>query len=242
MAAGIRSAPRYQQVADALRRQIGDGALADGAPLPTESALCVEHQVSRFTVREALKRLQMEGLVRRRRGSGTVVDRGGGHGLRQSLSDLAELLQYAAGSSFDFKALGEVTLGTALAEALGVRPNSRWIHLAGLRTMAGEATPIAATDVYINHLHAAHVPRLAPGNETLFRQLERLAGVRVARVEQSISAIAAGARETATLRVARRAPCLRIVRAYHDLTGEPIEISSSVHPGELFTYSMHIDH
>lgn len=233
-------APRYRQLADALGDRIRAGELAEGAALPTELALCAAHGVSRFTVREALKRLEADGLIHRRRGSGSVVERGGGGALRQSLTDLRDLLQYASGSRFEFGRLADGPLPSPLAARLGV--GGRWAHLRGLRARAGEARPIAAADVFIHPDLAPHVDRLAAGRETLFRQLERLAGIRVTRTEQDIMAVAAGAREAALLGVARRAPCLRITRVYIDSSGRPLEISVSVHPGERFTYSMHIDH
>ena len=228
------------QVAADLRDALARGDLGEGDQLPTETVLCARYGVSRFTVREALRRLQAEGLIRRRRGSGTVVDRSGGRALRQSLSDVGELLQYAAGSTFSIQPGGMVTLDAAHAAALGVEAGS-WATLTGLRTMAGQAAPIAVTDVYINADLAPLVPRLVPGPETLFRQLERLGDFAIRRVEQDIAAVPAAAREAALLHLPRRTPCLRIVRAYFDAAGRRVEQSISTHPGAAFTYSMHID-
>ena len=233
--------PRYVQVAADLRAGLARGDFVDGDHLPTETVLCARYGVSRFTVREALRRLQAEGLIRRRRGSGTVVDRSGGHALRQPLNDVAELLQYAAGSTFGIERHGIVTLGGARAAMTGLPASSRWAMLTGLRTMAGQAAPIAVTDVYIHADLAAHVAALTAGSETLFRQLERLGGFVIRRVEQDIQAVAAGAREAVALHLPRRTPCLRIVRAYLDDAGRTVEVSVSTHPGEAFTYSMHID-
>lgn len=232
------AAPRYQQVADALRAAILAGEFADGAQLPTESVLCERHGVSRFTVREALRRLQADGLIKRRRGSGTVVDRSG-RALRQPLSDVAELLQYAAGSVFDFRRQRVVTAGAALAASIGVDAGSRWVHLSGIRTIGGQ--PVALSDVYVHVALERHVAALVPGPETLFERLARAAGFRIARIEQDISAVLAGAREAGALGVARRSPILKIVRVYKDETGRTVEVSVSLHPAERFTYSMHID-
>lgn len=231
---------RYIQVADDLRAGIAAARFGEGDQLPTESALCETYGVSRFTVREALRRLQAEGLIRRRRGSGTVVDTGG-QVLRQPLSDIADLLQYAAGSEFHFTSHGKVILGEAQANDLGVPPASRWVHLSGLRTVAATAAPLAVSDVYIDPALEPFVAALRPGRETLFEQLGAAAGFRVARIEQDIRAMAAGGREAAALGIARRAPVLRIVRVYRDETGRIVEVSVSVHPGDRFTYSMHID-
>ena len=234
------NSPRYLQVADDLRAAIQRGDFGAGAQMPTETTLCARYGVSRFTVREALRQLQSEGLIRRRRGSGTVVE-SGTRALRQPLSDVRELLQYAAGTHFDFKAHGLVTLNPSQTRELGVSTRNHWFLFTGLRTAAGLDRPIASTEAYIHQDLWEAVPKLKPGNEPIFRQLERLAGVHIARVTQDIRAVAAGAGEAKLLGIPRRAPCLRILRCYLDSEGQLIEMSSSLHPGDLFTYSMHID-
>jgi DNA-binding FadR family transcriptional regulator len=58
-----------QLVADAIRRQIVTGELADGESLPPEATLIEQYGVSRPTFREALRILQSESLISIRRGS-----------------------------------------------------------------------------------------------------------------------------------------------------------------------------
>jgi DNA-binding FadR family transcriptional regulator len=68
--------PRLAElVADALRRQILDGSLADGSLLPKQDELLDEFGVSPPSLREALRILETEGLITVRRGSvgGAVV-------------------------------------------------------------------------------------------------------------------------------------------------------------------------
>jgi len=67
------AATLYAQIADQLTEQIRSGRLSPGARLPSEHALMAEYGVSRVTVREALKRLEAQGLVVRRRAKGTFV-------------------------------------------------------------------------------------------------------------------------------------------------------------------------
>lgn len=56
-----------------LRERISSGNIAAGEKLPSENALISEHGVSRTVVREAITRLQAEGLVYTRRGSGSFA-------------------------------------------------------------------------------------------------------------------------------------------------------------------------
>ncbi|WP_073707815.1 FadR/GntR family transcriptional regulator [Glutamicibacter sp. 0426] len=56
-----------------LREQISGGAIPPGQKLPSENELIAEHGVSRTVVREAITRLQAEGLVYTRRGAGSFA-------------------------------------------------------------------------------------------------------------------------------------------------------------------------
>lgn len=70
-----RLRPAYQQVADQLRELILDGSLAPGDRLPPEGEIGGDFGVSRSTVREALRVLASQGLVKTVRGTtgGTFV-------------------------------------------------------------------------------------------------------------------------------------------------------------------------
>lgn len=65
--------PMYQQIAEAIRRQIEDGELERGQQLPTELELRERFGASRNTVRDAIKRLSGLGLVESKPGRGTFV-------------------------------------------------------------------------------------------------------------------------------------------------------------------------
>ena len=65
--------PMYQQIAEDLRARIESGTLEQGAQLPTELELRDRYASSRNTIRDAIKRLTMWGLVETRPGQGTFV-------------------------------------------------------------------------------------------------------------------------------------------------------------------------
>jgi DNA-binding FadR family transcriptional regulator len=66
-----------KQIAERIRESITDGTLKADDQLPTEDELAKQFQVSRPTIREALKRLAAQSLIRSRRGpaGGTFVNR-----------------------------------------------------------------------------------------------------------------------------------------------------------------------
>lgn len=234
------AAPRYQSIADELRAAIAGGALPPGAPFPTEAELMRQHAVSRFTVREALRRLEAEGLIARRRGSGTTVEARPGV-FRRDLSNLDDILQYDAATRFDYPPLTPRPLTGVEARALTRPPGERWLVAEGRRVVAATGATIALVAVFVAARFAEEVRRVTPREGPIFQQLERLTGRRIARVTQEIRATSATAAQAAVLGLARRAPCLQIVRGFHLEGGETLEYSRSIHPAERFHYSMRID-
>ncbi len=67
--------PLSIQIHTRLYQRILKGEWAYGAMLPSEFELCAEYGVSRGTIRQALAKLEKEGLIRRERGRGTFVAR-----------------------------------------------------------------------------------------------------------------------------------------------------------------------
>lgn len=240
---GNDGTPRYIALASLLRERLLAGELIDSTGFPTESELCDQFGLSRFTVREALRKLQEEGLIQRRRGSGTIVMPSAARGgtLHQPLSNVDEILQYAQDTRFEFENLGSMPLPKQISALIGIPGAGRWRRFRGVRLREGEPAPIAVTDAFIHPQLREIAEQIAPNEATIFRQVERLAGLRIARVTQDIQAVAAGADIAAALRVPRRSPCLRILRCYYDETGRMIEVSVNYHPGARFAYSMHIE-
>ncbi len=66
--------PLYYQLADLLREHISGNALKAGEAMPSEYDLMRQYQISRGTVREAMRLLNHEGLIERRKGIGTFVN------------------------------------------------------------------------------------------------------------------------------------------------------------------------
>lgn len=90
---------RKERLGDLLYGQILEkivsGALREGEKLPSENEICRAFEVSRPTVREALKRLHADGLVTTRHGSGTYVQKRPSGQLTRlaKVSDIAGMLR-----------------------------------------------------------------------------------------------------------------------------------------------------
>lgn len=64
---------KYETIVNDIRKKIQNGTYQINEKLPTEPDLCQVYQVSRITVKKAIDQLVCEGLVIKRRGSGTFV-------------------------------------------------------------------------------------------------------------------------------------------------------------------------
>src|SRR5271155_5664034 len=96
------NAPRYVQIFNALSQRMESGEYPVEMRLPTESELCDEFGASRFTVREALRRLVDQGMVQRRQGAGSIVVAVKPQARYvHSLSSLADLFQFALETHYE---------------------------------------------------------------------------------------------------------------------------------------------
>jgi GntR family transcriptional regulator len=69
----ILKAPAYAQVAQSLKNKIASGEYPPGSRIPAETSLCQNHGVALMTVRQAIRVLVEQGLLRREHGIGTFV-------------------------------------------------------------------------------------------------------------------------------------------------------------------------
>jgi GntR family transcriptional regulator len=65
--------PKYFQISREIIGQIQGGAIASGAPVPSENDIISRYHVSNTTARKALHELEKEGWVTRVKGKGTFV-------------------------------------------------------------------------------------------------------------------------------------------------------------------------
>lgn len=82
------ASPLWAQVLADLRKRLTAGEFAER--FPADSELVDQYKVSRHTVREAVRRLQGEGLLERRRGQGSFVV---GRPIEQSMGTMYSLFR-----------------------------------------------------------------------------------------------------------------------------------------------------
>jgi len=66
-------APLYQQIIDAIKREVAAGRLTPGNAMPSFRVLATQLAVSLITVKRAYEELEREGIIVRHQGLGTFV-------------------------------------------------------------------------------------------------------------------------------------------------------------------------
>jgi DNA-binding GntR family transcriptional regulator len=218
-------------------RRIEDGTYAVGGMLPTELTLCDEYQVSRHTIREALRRLRDAGLIKRRRRIGTeVVARRPPDRYRQPTNSIRDFLQYTEDARLEVLNTTRILAEAALAEQLECEEGHAWLEIESLRSIPGNSRPICFTTAYVDAELMPIDQRLDKLEGPVSALLERVYGVHIGRIDQAIDAVALSRRHAKLLRAAAGGPALRAVRRYYDPNGRLFELSIALHPGDRFSY------
>ncbi|HXS24915.1 MAG TPA: GntR family transcriptional regulator [Gemmatimonadales bacterium] len=124
---------RYLRVYRVLSQALAEGRFAAGAALPSEPRLMRDYGVSRSTVRRALDRLESEGRIERRRGSGTFARD-----------------QREEGSAS--RDLSPVLDGTASQQAAAIRRTVAFQHIPTPAFLLGEEPGFGATTLLIRQI------------------------------------------------------------------------------------------
>ena len=232
----VTEIPRYRRLADALRAKITSGVLAPGDQLPTEMDLCAEENVSRHTVRDALRILVEAGRIERRRGAGSVVAIPPAPAFAQSISDYDSLLQYAREARFVLARSGPADKDAL--ERTGLKGS--YAQFIGSRRVANKPA-LAITAIYVLARYAPDEAVMREMSEPVSEWIERNHGVQIERVMQSMEAVALSASQAKRLGVGNRSPALRTLRRYSDGAGKIVLLSESLHPAGRFAYEMRLE-
>jgi DNA-binding GntR family transcriptional regulator len=233
------SAPRYQLLASKFRKAIASGQYAVGDHLPTEIEICQQHNVSRFTAREAMRILRESGLVERRRGVGTIVIATNSvPAFEQALGSVDDLLQYAQDARLSVLTYEKKSHAAApLADAdLG----QAYVEVTGLRRASKRAKAIGYARIYIRAEVAPSRKEMEALASAITSRIEQSSGLRITRIEQTIAARPLSEREAEALGAEIGMSALVIRRSYFDDSGRLVVLSDTAHPAGRFVYQQTI--
>lgn len=224
--------PKSFQVKQRLAAEVLD-RLDTGAALPTERDLAARYDVSRMTVRQAIRELRLEGRVRRQ-GRSTVV---GGPKLVQPLT----LASYTEGVRRQGRTPGRVPLSfeavpasPAAARTLGLPPGARAIRLERLLLADEERIGLECTWLPLDRFPAL-LAEFDPAT-SLYAHL-RAVGVVLAEADERIETVLATPREVELIGTSPALPMLLVNRVTRDDTGRTVESLRTVYRGDRLSFT-----
>lgn len=230
--------PRYAQIFNTLSKRVQAGKYPVDVMLPTESELCDEFGASRFTVREALRRLVEQGMVQRRQGAGSVVISTTPQAQYvHSLSSLNDLFQFALDTHYDMLSIGQVALDHKVADDVGAAAGERWQVVEGLRRHEKDGKAFCCVHSYIAPRAKAYVRELKRCVGPFYAHLANRAGEEILEVRHDIFGMPMSSKIAGHLNCKAGTTTMCAFRCYITRSGTLIA-SYNWHVAEHFHYRM----
>ena len=231
--------PKYLQIREALTRRI-DRGMDVGQQLPTEKELCREFNVSRETVREALRGLEDDGLISRSPGRGTFVRR---RPPRLVESRLTGLVEDFSALRFDTEArtlaTGPVVPSAEVAERVGAEPNEMVYRIVRLRSLEGQ--PFAYHEAFLPLEIGSRLVRLDLDKSAPLREIQETLHLQATEDRAKIEAIAADTEIAPQLHVALGAPLLMVTRHFLLPGSRASGLFRSIFRADRYYYTVQFD-
>lgn len=225
--------PIYYQLQEQLRKQIEDGTLQPGDPLPSERDLSETYGISRMTIRQAMTNLVNEGLLTRSKGRGTFV----------AEEKIEQPLMKLTGFSEDMKQRGikpgstlirfeTVAAPANVAKHLELDAGTPVYEISRLRT--GDGAPMAFETSYLRQ--DAITIREQDLEGSLYEAIEAQSGRTIDKARQTIEPSFASEEEAGMLTIEPGSPVLLLERTtrFHD--GTVFEFVKSVYRGDRYKF------
>ena len=235
----------YETIVAQLGQLIQEGKLCPGDRLPPERELAARLQVSRASVREALRSLELQGLLSSRQGSGTFIAAIGQEELLRAFAHLAEEGQTLR-DIFELRFLLEPPIAAMAARRATpqdiarleatVKEQEQQIQLGQSGVEADMAFHAALAEATHNQallrLGATLMEVLAPSRDTHLQTPER-SHLSLLSHRRILEAIQAGSATQA--RKAMEEHVVHVDRVLFGLAEEAFSLSTELTAGEPFT-------
>lgn len=233
--AALRSdnAPLYAKASDAIEQFIVERGLQPGEKLPPEASLAEILGVSRSTIREGLRHLELQRRINRIHGRGTIIapqmPAVSGLATLESLESIAARQGWECGTSG--REVKSVRLPEFAAEALGLPPNQPATRVVLVRTHDGQPLWLAESWVPQATMPIKEIQARLKG--TIFD----LFGPDLAPADyafSTLSATAATTSEAELLRIPRRAPLVVLTEVFFQAPDQALFFSRNLLiPGKI---------
>ena len=232
--------PYYVQLIALIKENLRQQVWKSGDRLPGEPELCAAYGISRTVVRQALRELELEGLIVRRKGKGTfVAEPKISEGLAQKLTGFYQDMVERGLKPVTQVLHHEVVPASArIAQYLDIPVGTAVVDIQRLRFINDE--PILLVSSYLPHELCPKLATVDLTNRSLYEFLEKECGLFIARGRRYLEAVAAGETEARLLQVERGAPLVRLESISYSENGTPVEYYLALHRGDRSRFEVEL--
>jgi len=225
--------PYYVQVAETLRRRIMTDEYVEGALIPTVPELEDEFGVSNITIRMALDVLVQDGLLRRKRGIGTSVQKYERDLVVFELTgNFRQLVKSIESLPVELEVLEvKVVAGPHyVRQALSLDPNADVFRLKKIRKHKGQ--PLGYYVHYANPSLYEKITKKSAEEKTFVDLFQEVTGIKLAFLNQKIESVVADIDLSALLKVRFGLPLFFTENLYMTKENRPIILTQHYYRGD----------
>lgn len=214
---------RYRQLADIIRSAIEQGLLSDNQALPSERELAEKYQVSRDTVRKAVRYLEERGVIYSDHGRGTFVAPALVRRMSRSIDSFSQdTLRRGGVPGQRILTVESTAASMGIAGLLGLEPGHPLTRVRRVRLI--DDVPVGLHDACFPLPRGAKLERAEVEQaQSLYQLLTDRFGFAPAEAVENLCAAAADAEDARLLGVAEGAPLLLCERITLSERREPVE-------------------
>lgn len=226
----------YRQIADALRDRIARGELKPGDALPTESLLQAEFNVSRVTVRQALKQLTAESIIESIQGSGSYVkEERVNYDIYQLTSFYEKLADRNVATHSDVKVFEVIDAEPWLAEKLQLGADDKVWHVKRVRFI--NQKPVNLEETWMPLMMFADLTWEVMENSK-YHYIEQIKKMVIDRSEQELVPTMPSAEAIAALAIDAQKPILEKISRGFLKDGRVFEYSRNVFRSDDYKFTL----
>lgn len=233
--------PLYYQLELHLREAIESGRFLPGEQMPPENELSRLYGVSRVTVREALRRLEEDGMLSRTPRRGTIVlpQAIEGRKIERNPARLfafeEEILRHGFTPRVEVLSVERSPAPDRIAALLQVSPGTELTKARRLG-WAGE-TPLWVESRYFPARTAESVTPEDLSRTSVTTFLNAVVGLKIAGTRLRITAGAASTNQAKLLNIKQGEPVLINEFAFYETGGHPVEAARAVYRADRYAFS-----
>lgn len=225
--------PLYRQLADILREPIVNGSFPVGGELPKEAVIAERFGVSLITVRQALRDLESDGLIRKRSAKPAIVTSNTPPvTLSWTFKNFADMAAFTKDASLKIKSYRKES-SPLLQRHFGLGKDEQGYCLRSL-LMVGKQRKAQVTTYFPPHI-GTQLTKDDFNEVLIFNAVQRRLNIHMAVAHCTVRAEVADEAVAADLKVPVGSAILAVEMLYQSSDQANVEFSIARHPADLFS-------